>query len=430
MLGLATLLFVGGATLLLRRLNASDESAHGLQLVQGSALALPFLVLGLVPRLIALPDPNLLWSAALILSLAGVAFSRPLPWITLSAWLGWALVALCWHERQGFDLAHPALAVWKIAVPALALALLWLMRRSYGDHLVPIVAVGLLSTACLALLHPAIDAHWPQGSHGLLPSAFALGWIAFTRQLQHDAAPLASRACAAGFAVWFITLVFPFQFEGEWLTLAWVLEGAALCWLFTRLPHDGLRLAGSSLALVGCIRVFSELDLRYERVPLDLPMAGWLLILLGLSSAALLFAASRLKPPHHQWDGLPLRAVLLIAAGLLLFALLNLQIANAFTPAAAPRVSLAFGGNFARDMSYSIAWGLFSLGLLVVGFWKRTPGARYASIGLLLVTLAKLFLHDLAQVGSIYRIGAFLAVAVIALGASFLYQRAGRNPVE
>ena len=82
-------------------------------------------------------------------------------------------------------------------------------------------------------------------------------------------------------------------------------------------------------------------------------------------------------------------------------------------------------------MSYSIAWGLFSLGLLVIGFWKETAGARYAAVGLLLVTLAKLFLHDLDQVGSIYRIGAFLVVSVIALGASFLYQRAGRkNPVS
>ena len=427
-LGLATLLFSGGAALLLRRFNAlEDDVANGLQLLQGGALGLPFLVLGLIPSLIPLPDPTLLWSAALVLSLAGVALSRPLPWLTLSAWLGWAVVALAWHERHGYDLAHPTLAAWKIGVPTLALALLWLLRRSYGENPLPSVAVGLLTTACLALLHPAIDAHWPLWSHGLLPFAFALGWIAFTRRLVLDAAPLPSRACAAGFAVWFITLIFPFQFVREWLTLAWALEGAALCWLFTRLPHDGLRLAGASLSLLGFIRIFSELDLRYQNVPLHLPMAAWLLILFGLTSAALLFAASRLKPPHHQWDGLPLRLILFIAAGILLFALLNFQIANAFTLADAPRVSLAFGGHFARDMSYSIAWGLFSLALLVIGFWKSAPGARYASIGLLLVTLAKLFLHDLAQVGSIYRIGAFLAVAVIALGASFLYQRAGRD---
>jgi uncharacterized membrane protein len=111
----------------------------------------------------------------------------------------------------------------------------------------------------------------------------------------------------------------------------------------------------------------------------------------------------------------------------LLFLLVNLQIANAFLPSNARYLTLQFGGNFARDMSYSIAWGLFALALLMIGFWKQTAGARYAAMGLLLVTLAKLFLHDLDQVGSIYRIGAFLIVSVIALGASYLYQRAGRK---
>ena len=34
-------------------------------------------------------------------------------------------------------------------------------------------------------------------------------------------------------------------------------------------------------------------------------------------------------------------------------------------------IAFRFGGNFARDMTYSIAWGLFSLGLLGMGIWKQ-----------------------------------------------------------
>ena len=49
--------------------------------------------------------------------------------------------------------------------------------------------------------------------------------------------------------------------------------------------------------------------------------------------------------------------------------------------------------------------------------------ARYAAVGLLGVTLLKLFLHDLAQLGQLYRIGAFIGVAIIAMLASFAYQR-------
>ena len=38
-------------------------------------------------------------------------------------------------------------------------------------------------------------------------------------------------------ALLFITLVFPIQFERQWITLGWALEGTALLWLFRRVPH-------------------------------------------------------------------------------------------------------------------------------------------------------------------------------------------------
>ena len=39
------------------------------------------------------------------------------------------------------------------------------------------------------------------------------------------------------------------------------------------------------------------------------------------------------------------------------------------------------------------------------------------------VTLLKVFFHDLAALESIYRIAALIGVAILALAASFLYQR-------
>ena len=74
-------------------------------------------------------------------------------------------------------------------------------------------------------------------------------------------------------------------------------------------------------------------------------------------------------------------------------------------------------------MTYSISWGLFALGLLMLGFNQQNKPVRYAGIGLLVITLLKLFLHDLASINSVYRIGALMVVAVIALFSSFLYQR-------
>ena len=49
--------------------------------------------------------------------------------------------------------------------------------------------------------------------------------------------------------------------------------------------------------------------------------------------------------------------------------------------------------------------------------------ARYAAMALLCVTLLKLFFHDLTRLGPLYRIGAVGGVAVIAMLASFAYQK-------
>jgi uncharacterized membrane protein len=74
-------------------------------------------------------------------------------------------------------------------------------------------------------------------------------------------------------------------------------------------------------------------------------------------------------------------------------------------------------------MSYSIAWALFALLLLIAGIRKRNKAARYASLALLGFVLLKLFFHDLSQLQQLYRIAALIIVAIVAILASFLYQR-------
>jgi uncharacterized membrane protein len=107
----------------------------------------------------------------------------------------------------------------------------------------------------------------------------------------------------------------------------------------------------------------------------------------------------------------------------LAFLLVNIEIADYFTAPGAQSLTFDFSEYFGRDMSYSIAWALFALIMLVIGISKRLAPVRYAGIGLLAVTLFKLFFHDLSQLQQLYRIAAFIVVAVIAIFASFLYQR-------
>jgi uncharacterized membrane protein len=262
---------------------------------------------------------------------------------------------------------------------------------------------------------------------GLLPAAFAIpGLLSLVAILKVVPAENKSRltqlACFGGVSLFFVTLIFPIQFDRQWITIGWALEGAALLWLFHRVPHPGLRLTGIGLLIAAFVRLaFNPAVLEYHARSAT-PIFNWYLYTYGIATAALFLGTRLLAPPRHFVLKSNAQAVLGSLGAVLAFLLLNIEIADYFS-APGTTLTFQFSGNFARDMSYSIAWALFALALLVFGILRKTPFARYAAMGLLCITLVKLFFHDLAQLGQLYRIGAFVGVAVIAMLASFAYQK-------
>jgi len=66
-------------------------------------------------------------------------------------------------------------------------------------------------------------------------------------------------------ALFFITLIFPIQFDRQWITIGWALEGTALLWLFHRVPHPGLQLTGVGLLIAAFLRLaFNPAVLDYH----------------------------------------------------------------------------------------------------------------------------------------------------------------------
>ena len=100
---------------------------------------------------------------------------------------------------------------------------------------------------------------------------------------------------------------------------------------------------------------------------------------------------------------------------------MNIEIADLFSTGVS--LKFQFSGDLARGMTYSIAWALFALGLIVAGIRKQLRPVRLAAMGLIGVTLVKLFFFDLSRLDQLYRIGAFIGVAVVLIAASALYQK-------
>ncbi len=277
------------------------------------------------------------------------------------------------------------------------------------------------------LIHRFVAAVYPNQFMGLLPAAFALpGLLSLVVVLKTISAENKSRltqlAWFGGVALFFITLIFPIQFDRQWITIGWALEGAALLWLFHRVPHPGLRLVGAGLLAVAFVRLaLNPAVLEYHPRAVT-PIFNWYLYAYGIVTVALFAGAKLLAPPRNQISTINAPPVLAGLGTVLAFLLLNIEIADYFSQPGST-LTFQFSGDFARDMTYSIAWALFALGLLVYGILKNISAARYAAMGLLCVTLLKLFFHDLARLGQLYRIGAFIGVAVIAMLASFAYQK-------
>jgi uncharacterized membrane protein len=109
------------------------------------------------------------------------------------------------------------------------------------------------------------------------------------------------------------------------------------------------------------------------------------------------------------------------AGGIVLFLLMNIEIADFFSSGSS--LTFEFSGSLGQDMAYTLGWGLFGLICLVLGLVKGFKGPRIAGTGLLAVTAFKLFLHDLWRLGQLYRVAAFVGLAAVLIVASFLYQR-------
>ncbi|MEO6405824.1 MAG: DUF2339 domain-containing protein [Ferruginibacter sp.] len=74
-------------------------------------------------------------------------------------------------------------------------------------------------------------------------------------------------------------------------------------------------------------------------------------------------------------------------------------------------------------LGLSILWGLYALGLISIGIWKKKKHLRVAGIVLFSVTLVKLFLYDISHLDTIAKTIVFVSLGVLLLIISFLYNK-------
>ena len=404
-------------------------------LLPACSATLPFLLLILATLRLPLANPSPVFGLALLLVvlLLGVTRIFSHDWLPAIGLVCVAALECAWHFNR-FDPANPTLPLmWYLIFFALFALFPFLFLKKFGDRVVPWATAAMAGLPQFFLIHRLVTAAYPNQVMGLLPAAFAipplLSLIVVLKSIPAASpARMTQLAWFGGVALFFITLIFPIQFDRQWITIGWALEGAALLWLFHRVPHPGLRLTGAGLLIAAFVRLALNPAVLEYHTRSATPILNWYLYAYGIVTVCLFAGARLLAPPRNQIYTINAPPILAGLGTVLAFLLLNIEIADYFSEPGSTLTSI-FNTNlpsdliFKRDMTFSIAWALFALVVLVVGIVRKIPASRYAAIGLLCVTLVKLFFRDLAHLQQLYRIGAFIGVAVIAMLASFAYQR-------
>ena len=177
--------------------------------------------------------PTAVFSVALLLAifLLGLGILSRTSWIAAVALVFTWAVEREWHSLH-FNESHALIALgWYVAF-----MLLFVSYPFFSDEEESWLpwSIGALSGVLhFWLIYELVSAAYPNFRNGLLPAVFivpfAFGvWHLIKKRSVVPASGDARLALQGGAALLFLSLIFPIQFEREWITLGWAVEGLAL----------------------------------------------------------------------------------------------------------------------------------------------------------------------------------------------------------
>jgi uncharacterized membrane protein len=226
-------------------------------------------------------------------------------------------------------------------------------------------------------------------------------------------------------AVVFLSIAIPLKAQGRWLTIGWLVEGAALLWVALRVRSrllSVLALLCLALGLVALVLVnppASTTPLFNQRFATFCVGIAVFSFVAWVAGKAPVEAGA--KTPL-SWPQVALVAALTVNALTLLA--IGWEIHSYWW-------YLRWRGDWHgmqdyrmyAQFTYSAFFMLFGAILLGAGFWRSSAFLRWQALVLLAVAIGKVFLVDVSQLSEGYRILSFLGLGALLLAVSFVYQR-------
>jgi uncharacterized membrane protein len=331
--------------------------------------------------------------------------------VTMPVFMGW----LNGHLTPG----------WRWASIAVAAALYFMHlagqveRLTDDDAAIDGPEVALFHANALVLfaaLYAIVNAAWPYQTPLL-----AIGLAAWHGLLAWRARTLSGEGAVHGLAMVFGMLGFAvgLQFDDWWAVAGWGVVAASVYGAGVFTQRQWMRFGGIAAFLVVLGRLF-EMD--YFGTPAGFgavlnPRAGATLVLVA-ALAVMAFVFRRHLDADDERQSTEY-AALVLGANILTVIWISAELRSFWML----RTGDDANARFWMLASLSIAWGLYGTALLGVGIQRRFAPLRYLAIALLLLTVGKVFLVDLSELGGVYRIVGFMGLGVFLLVGAWLYQR-------
>lgn len=341
------------------------------------------------------------------------------------ALVGTQLLFWMWYDGN----YHPEKLEWAVGFQSLVYLLHWghglasAAWRRPSTTVEEIVRSSLNATAVFAAFYVLLDEH-----HHAWLGAVAVGlaaiesfgaWILLRRPETPPVRLLTSVAISLGL----IALAFPLQARSHWVAVGWAAQAAALSWFGLRINAVALRVMALVLTALAGLRILivnapwlgrDDFSLLWN----DFATPSLLVVL--LLGGSLFLSRQRLASA-----GIAARmaagAIVVACVTLTLF-VLSLDVYQ-YLRSLEHRSELALDWRRVAQMSVSAVWTLFASALLAAGFMARLGVLRWSSLAIFALTVLKVFMVDMAGLDQIYRIVAFLLLAVVLGAATWAYNR-------
>lgn len=377
-----------------------------------------------------------LFSYIAVLDAAVLAMSAFKPWRRLlwGNFLGTALVYGGWFSAYYADDARTLTACFVVIFAAIfaAIPLVTPLKPS-GWHAGSSFTLTLLPLANAAAFFLALYLMYKHETQEITWYALALAviYLAMMYQLKRkvDADPEIAKLIALlhlALALGCFFLAVPLKLNGYWITIGWLVESGILVAIAVRTRADYLRFFAGAALLMGMFRLLVVDAFQPEALIFNARFATYLVaiaVLSGIVAAGTRFASGK-------------EALMVKMAGIFL----NLLALYGFTLEAAGYFDRQVAGwyqhslvpidpewlrhvQIGRVFSYSAIWLVYGAALMTFGFWRQSVLVRWQALALMAFTIGKVFVIDVNQLDSQYKVLSFIALGLVLLGISYSYHR-------